>query len=267
MKLKLVLILTLSAFQLQSQSLKLNTSFELKEKPTAVSIDRKGQLYFGYRNGDLERYSPTGDDKLTFSANARFSISILEAWNSLKTFLYSAQFQEYIFLDRFFNPSESFQVEPDEFRTFDGIATIENDNTLWAFNVETQKLRKVDLYNNEVVFDAQLNLILDIDEIDPEFIRVYQNLIFISEADHGVAIFDNLGSFLDFIPQKGIGFFSFYKDEILLYDGHKLKLLDIYKKSEREISLGNLSFDYVLMENNQLVGISGRQVQRFDIFN
>lgn len=265
MKSRWILIFFLFSTELFSQKLVLHSSFEIKDNPTSVSIDRKGQLYFGYYNGDLERYSANGEDKLTFSANTRFSISVLEAWNSLKIFLYSAQFQEYVFLDRFFNPSETFAIEPDEFRTFDGIATIENDKTLWAFNVQSQKLRKVDLFNNEVLFDNQLNLTLAVDEIDPAFIRVYQNLVFISDAEHGIAIFDNLGSFLDFIPIKGVRFFSFYNNEIILYNGKRLKLLDIYLKTEREVPLGNLSFNYVMMENNQLIGITGNQVRRYDI--
>ncbi len=265
LKASISLLFFLIIISVHGQELQLLSSFDLKEEPTAASIDRKGQLYFGYHNGDVERFSSSGEDKLTFSANKRFTISILEAWNSLKTFVYSAPFQEYIFLDRFFNPSVTYQVEPDQFNTFDGIATIENDNILWAFNVETQKLRKVDLFNNEVVFDNQLNLTLNIDELDPEFIRVYQNLVFISEADHGIAIFDNLGSFLDFIPIKGISFFSFYNDEILLYDGSSLKLVDIYQKTEREIPLENLSFKFVFMENNQLIGITKKQVQRYSI--
>lgn len=267
LRINLLLVFLLVTGNLYGQKLKLLSSFDLKEEPTTASIDRKGQLYFGYHNGDVERFSPTGEDKLTFSSNRRFTISILEAWNSLKTFVYSAPFQEYVFLDRFFNPSVTCKVESDQLNTFDGIATIENDQTLWAFNVESQKLRKVDLFNNEVVFDNQLNLTLNIDEIDPEFIRVYQNLVFISEADHGIAIFDNLGSFLDFIPIPGINFFTFFNDEIVLYDGNQLRLVDIYQKTEREIPLEGLSFKFIFMQNNQLIGITKKQVQRYEIIN
>ena len=264
---KLIFVILCITYPLLGQSLFPKDSFQLKEEPIATSIDRKGQLYFGYYNGDIERYSKTGENELIYSANRRFTISLLEAWNGLKTFVYSAPFQEYIFLDRFFNSSVSFQVESNPFKTFDGIATIENDYTLWAFNVESQKLRKVDLYNNEIVFDNQLNLTLDIEEIDPEFIRAYQNLIFISESDHGVAIFDNLGSFLDFIPIKGISYFSFNKNEIVLYDGTDLFLIDIYSKIKRKISLGDLSFKYILVEENELIGIDENWVKRYRIIN
>jgi len=158
-------------------------------------------------------------------------------------------------------------VERNELRSFDGLATIENDQILWAFNTETQTLRKVDLFSKELLFDNQLNLTLGIEAIDPEHMRVYQNLVFISEKDHGIAVFDNLGGFLDLIPIKGISYFSFLKDEIILYDGKRLELINVYSKKKRVIALDNHSFDFILMENNQLIGVKGKTVQRFDIIN
>ena len=266
MRYKLVLLL-LFPFSLCAQNLQLKNDFKLKDAPVAISIDRSGKLYFAYQGGEIERYDQEGTLEFNNSTSKRFTVTLLEAWQGLKTFVYSAPFQEYFLLDRFFNNSEFYQVERSEFRTFDGLATLENDNTLWAFNTESQTLRKVDLFNYEVLFDNQLNLTLDIDEIDPEHIRVYQNLVFISEEEQGIAIFDILGGFLDFIPFKGVSYFSFIQDELILYNGQKLELINIYNKTKREIALGNLSFDYVLMENNHLIGITGRSVQRFEILN
>lgn len=158
-------------------------------------------------------------------------------------------------------------MERNELRSFDGLATIENDQILWAFNTETQTLRKVDLFSKELLFDNQLNLTLGIEAIDPEHMRIYQNLVFISEKDHGIAVFDNLGGFLDLIPVKGISYFSFLKDEIILYDGKSLELINVYSKKKRVIALDNHSFDFILMEKNQLIGVKGKTVQRFDIIN
>jgi len=267
MKLRLLLVLTFIPFLSFTQELELVNEYPLKAKPVAVSIDRSGKLYFAYQDGEIERYDQEGNMEFNNSLNKRFSITLLEAWQGLKTFVYSAPFQEYFFLDRFFNNSEFYRVEKDEFRLFDGLATIENDQTLWAFNTESQTLRKVDLFNNEIIFDNQLNLTLSIDAIDPEHLRVYQNLVFISEADHGVAIFDNLGGFLDFISFKGVSYFSFLEDEIILYNGQELRLMNIYNKTKREIPLGNLSFDYILMDNDHLIGLKDKKVQRFKVIN
>ena len=268
MKVKFILLFSISlSFMINAQALRKLHEFKPAEAPVAISIDRNGKLYFGSQDGVVSRYDKEGNLEFNNAPSKRYKITLIEAWQGLKTFVYSAPFQEYIFLDRFFNNSEFYHVEKNDLRSFDGLATIENDQTLWAFNTESQTLRKIDLFNNEVIFDNQLNLTLDIDEIDPEHIRVYQNLVFISEKDHGIAIFDNLGGFLDFIPKKGIAYFSFNKNEIILYDGKSLQLIDIYKKTKREIALGNLSFDYVMMENNQIIGISAKTIQRFEILN
>lgn len=260
----LLLILTTSTF---AQELKLINEFELPYEPLTISIDRYGKLYFANDKGEVDRYSAKGELEYNNSTNRRFPITLIEAWQGLKTFVYSSSYQEYFLLDRFFNNSEFYRIERDDLQSFNGLATIENDQTLWTFNTENQTLRKIDLFNYEVIFDNQLNLILDIDAIDPEHMRVYQNLVFISEKDHGIAIFDNLGNYLDFIAKQGVTYFSFLKDEIILYDGKNLELIDIYKKNKRAIPLGDRSFDFILMEKDEMIGIKGRSVQRFKLIN
>lgn len=267
MNIRWLLIFICFQTSLNAQKLSLVNEFSLKAKPIALSIDRSGRLYFGFESGEIERYDTENQLEYNNSTNRRFPITLIEAWQGLKTFIYSASYQEYYFLDRFFNNSEFYPIDRNEFASFEGIATIENDRILWAFNTATQTLKKVDLYNNEVLFDNQLNLTLSIDELLPTHIRAYQNLVFVNDKGHGIAIFDNLGNYLDFISKKGITYFSFLKDEIILYNGQELELINIYKKTKREIPLGDLSFDYVLMENNQLIGIKGTFVQRFEILN
>lgn len=267
MKARLFVILLLASFSTWAQELQLKSEFELSYEPLTVSIDRYGKLYFANDKGEVDRYGADGELEYNNSTNRRFPITLIEAWQGLKTFVYSSSYQEYFLLDRFFNNSEFYRIERDDLQSFNGLATMENDQTLWAFNTESQTLRKVDLFSYEVIFDNQLNLILDIEDIDPEHMRVYQNLVFISEKDHGIAIFDNLGNYLDFIAKKGISYFSFLQDELILYDGKTLELIDIYKKTKRAIPLGDRSFDFILMESNELIGIKDRLVQRFKLIN
>ena len=246
------------------QQLTKTAEYTLTDKPVAASIDRTGNIYFGYGNGDVTKYSQKGELLYTFSPPKRFNITLLESWLGLKTFVYSAPYQEYYFLDRFMNSSERYSVSATSGLDFSGLATIENDRTLWSFNTTTQTLSKQDLIINEVIFENRLNLILNVDELNPTFIRAYQNLIFIADPNYGIAVFDNLGSYLETIPAKGVAFFSFYKDQLIYHTDGKLTLKHIYNQQKKEVKT-DLSFGFVLMENNQLFGVTANKLQVFSI--
>lgn len=264
MKVKLTLLLLTLCVYAKAQGIEQTAEYTLANEPVAASIDRTGNLYFGYGNGDVTKYNQKGELLYTFSPQKRFNITLLESWMGLKTFVYSAPYQEYYFLDRFLNSSERYSLNTNNGLDFSGLATIENDRTLWSFNTTTQTLSKQDLVINEVIFENRLNLILNVDELNPTFIRAYQNLIFIGDPNYGIAVFDNLGSYLETIPAKGVNFFSFYKDDLVYHVDGKLILTNIYNQQKKEVKT-DLSFGFVLMENNQLFGVTANKLRIFSI--
>lgn len=235
------------------QELKAISSFDIGYAPVTVSIDRQGSLYFANNQGAIDKFDQSGTNLKHFSPQKRGEPSTIEAWQGLRTFVHYRNFQEYLFLDRFLNSSERYPIDFSQNNNFSGLATLSGDNNLWLINDQELSLLKVEINSNEVLLENKLNLSLNFEDFDIQFIRAYQNYLFISDAKHGILMFDNLGNFVEhLVQQEGIDFFSFNKNELIFIQGQKIIVTEIYSKAKREISLPDLPYQFVLMENNKI---------------
>ena len=247
------------------QTLEKQSSFLLPFEPVTGSIDRQGHLYFASIEGSIEKYDQSGKLLYHFSPQKKATPSLVEAWQGLRVFAYYQAFQEYLFLNRFLTDSERYNLDQLNLSRFNGLVTLGADNNLWLFNSNTLTLSKVDIQNGETLLENILSLSINFKSIQPTFIREYQNLVFISDKQHGILIFDNLGNFIESMEIKGLEFFSFNSNELIAISEGKIVLIDIYTKRKREISTANLSYQLVFMENNQLIALSGNTVDILSI--
>lgn len=248
------------------QELKAISSFDIGYTPVTVSIDRQGSLYFASNQGVIDKFDQNGTSLYHFSPQKRGEPSTIEAWQGLRTFVHYRNFQEYLFLDRFLNSSERYSMDFSQNSNFSGLATLSGDNNLWLINDQELSLMKVEINSNEILLENKLNLSLNFEDFDIQFIRAYQNYLFISDAKHGILMFDNLGNFVEhLVQQEGIDFFSFNKNELIFIHEQKIILTEIYSKAKREISLPDLPYQFVLMENNKLFLVRKNIVDIFSV--
>lgn len=247
----------------EAQELTPLKTFKIGFKPVAASMDRQGFLYFASQSGTINKVNKEGKLQYHFSPQKQGAPTILEAWQGLRTFVYYKNYQEYILMDRFLNASERFSIDFNQISNFSGLATLAGDNNIWLINDQNLMLSKIDINDREVLIENRLNLRLDFSNLDIRFIRAYQNQLFIADANQGILAFDNLGNFMSRITNKGVDFFSFSKDNILFIQQGVLTLLDLYTKEKREVSLPDLPYQFVLMENNQIFLVYNDTVNTF----
>lgn len=156
--------------------------------------------------------------------------------------------------------SERYDLGRFNFDQFNGLVTLSGDNNLWVFDSNSLTLQKIDLQNGEVLLDNSLLLTLGNKNIQPAFIREYQNLLFISDPIQGTLIFDNLGNYIETISIAKVNFFSFSKDDLIFISEDSLVMIDIYKKTKKEVSLADPSYQSVFMENNQIFALKKRTI-------
>lgn len=267
MRVKCIIIASLltCSTALISQTLTKTATVVLKEKAIHASTDRHGNLYIASINGDIDRFDTNGNLTYHFSPQKKGNVSLIEAWQGLRTFVFYKDFQQYIFLNRFLNSSELYDIG-DQLSAYYSLATIAGDNNLWLIDQGELTLKKLDIEINEFLVETPLNLNLDPADFELSFLREYQNLLFIADKNAGILVFDNLGNFLETLPLTGLNHFSFYKNELLgLSTGSTLKLINIYTKKEREISLPDLSNQFVFMENSRLFCIADKRIDIFSI--
>lgn len=266
LRLTILILILVKSFTLHGQKLTKIKSQKLDHAVVNASIDRQGNIYIASNNGDIDRFNRNGELVYHFSPDKKGNASLIEAWQGLRTFVFYRDFQQYLFLDRFLNNSVPFDIG-NGLSTYFELGTVAGDNNLWLIDQQELTLKKLDIEINEFLIETPFNLNLDPDDFKLTFIREYQNLLFISDKSSGVLVFDNLGNYLEALPVRDLNHFSFSDNDLIGLNakGDTAKLIDIYTKKEREISLPDLSYQFVFMENSRLYCIAARRIDIFKL--
>lgn len=238
-----------------------------------VSQDRYYNFYVADERGNLFKYDSLGNELLRYSPQRKADITLIEAWRTVNIFLFYRELQEYTLLDRFLtNSNGNFkfvnEVENNEKSIgFARLATLSSDNNLWVFDDEDFSLKKYDTKINRTILNTSLDLILDAQYYDLNFIREYQNLVFINDKNSGILVFDNLGNYKNKLPFKGLNYFNFLDNSIYFIQNGKLVLYDLYKGGRKEFPLPEgKAYNYVLLSHSMayLAGKDFVDLYRFD---
>ena len=230
--------------------------------PVSASTDRLGLVYIADSKGNLRQYEKT-TLKQIFSPQQQTQISLIEAWNPLKVFVFTSDFQEYFFLDRFLTASPRFSTS--DLSSYIGLCTMSNDNNLWLVDYNEFGLKKFNINFSEFTVNTPFGLLLDPDNYNITFIREYQNLVFISDSNSGILIFDNLGNYLRKIERHGIDYFNFYNDELYFISHGKFHMINIYDGNYREVSLPRAEVLYAFVSDQVLTLITREQLLIYKI--
>ncbi len=133
------------------------------------------------------------------------------------------------------------------------LATYSYDNNIWLIDERDFSLKKFNLSQTKVDLNTPLDLLLDPSLYDMNFMREYQNLVFVNDKNSGILVFDNMGNYKTKIPIKGLSQIGFYNDEIYFQEGDKIRFINIYTYIERTENLPeNGAFQFILYAPSRL---------------
>jgi hypothetical protein len=189
---------------------------------------------------------------------------LLEAWNTIKIFVFYRDFQEYVFLERFLGPMPNSDLNEEQIG-FARLATLAADYNLWVIDETDFTLKKYDRQFNKVLYKTALDLLLDVREYDITFLREYQNNLFIADRNSGILVFDAFGSYKKKIGFKGVDFFSFHEDEMYYLQRDTLHFFHLYLFTTREIPLPNKNYSRVFVFNRKLYALKPEAIDVYEI--
>ena len=240
-----MLFLFFTVLHVQGQEWQLQSEFELKAKAHRVSYDNYKSIAITDINGTLYKYDSLGKLINTYSPPKRSKVALLEADRMMNIFLFYENFQEYVFLDRFFNQTQPLSLPRDRVG-FARVATVALDNNLWLFDDLDFSLKKFNTRFQNIDITTPLNLILDASEYEITFLREYQNQLYVVDKNSGILVFDNLGNYKTKLPFKGVNWVGFLNNEIYFVQNEELVLYDLYTYKEKRISMP-VKTDFVLL--------------------
>ena len=218
-----------------AQTFQFVSKVSIKET-SAISVDKKNMLYVADNQGDIKRYDWNGELQQVFSPSKNGNITAIEAWTSLRILVFYEEYQEYLILDRFLNQTSSYTFAPEQIG-FAKTISLAADNRLWVFDNTDFSLKKYDPINQTNILVTPLDLLLDPIAHDINFIREYQNLLFVNDKNKGILLFDNLGNYKRTLEYPGLDFIGVHQDEIYFLQQGQLYFYNVYEDQERYSNL------------------------------
>ncbi len=238
------------------------------EKPLAISVDKKAALFIADQQGNINKYDSLGNLELNFSPQRIREADGLEAWLTLRIFVFYQDFQEYTLLDRFLNPKadEAYRFNSPQIG-FVQAASLAADNDIWLFDNTDFSLKKYNPQTENISVNTALDLLLNPRRYEINFIREYQNLLMVNDPNSGILIFDNLGNYKKTLPYLHLKYIGVLANEICVLKEQKLELFDLYSSAIRSIQLptGTTWQFATLLSPTKLVALSDQSLHVFQI--
>lgn len=167
-----------------------------------LSVDNLGNLFVINENGQLKKYSATGDSIAVFNNLRKYGkLSSMDVSNPLKVLLYYKEFQTIVILDRFLGTRATVDLRRSGIFQVKCIAQ-SYDNNIWIFDELESKLKKIG--DDGRVIDQSTDFRMLFDSVpSPGWIIDQDKQLYLYDAGKGVYIFDYYGGFKKRIALTG----------------------------------------------------------------
>lgn len=196
----------------------------------AASVDRSGQLYIGGADGQIACYDLGVARSQYYSPARPGAVSLLEAWQGVRVFAFSRDLQQFVWLNRWLSLTEPLSV-PDEWEGFVRLMAPAADEALWVYDEGNFELFKYDLSSGQRLTRLPLDLVFAGQTINLQYLREYQNLLLLADAQTGVYVLDRFANLSGHIPIKGLRWFGCVEDEIYYLEKNTLIFHPLYGAS------------------------------------
>lgn len=229
-----IIVFLILFFQLShAQVLKPLNTVKIPGHIGCISSDPYQFVYLSDIGGNIYKIDSLGKQFVMASPPRRGQITSIEAYRNVNIFVFYSEYQVYYYYDRFLNQSQSLAFSNSEIG-FARIATPSLDQNVWMVDDQDFSLKKYNSTYFSFDIKTQLDLIIDPEQYNMNFMREYQNQLFINDANSGVLIFDNMGNYKTRIPVKDLNYISFSGEDLVYVKDGCLYLINIYTYKERK---------------------------------
>ncbi len=193
----------------------------LKQQPSAYSSDSESNIYLGFDNGTLRKLDSNGVELQTHSLPNQSSITLIEAQNNRRIFIFYRDIQQVTILDRFSTVPKQYRlIEFDIYLA--NMACPAQDGSIWIVENNPPVLKKIDLLRKSTIHEAQPDIGDSI-----RFMRSYQNLLFIAD-ETGLKTLDQFGNLINTYDMSGLTYIQPWKGQLYTLSNDKLLTVDPY---------------------------------------
>lgn len=155
--------------------------------------DQTGNVFALSRSGQLKKYNANLDSMGVFNEVRRYGkLYSISADNSLRSLLYFKEYRTILVLDRLLQVVNKIDIR--KANIFQAQAVAQGyDNTIWVFDEQESRLKKLDL-NGKLLFEtADLRLVFN-ESLKPSTIFDATGFVYMYDEQKGLFIFDYYGA-------------------------------------------------------------------------
>jgi hypothetical protein len=226
-------------------------SLTYKESITAVAIDRSGDVYLTFDNGQIHKLDHNG----TFQNKLTTTPTLFEPHDGVRMFAYNRAGNNYTYLSPSLTPIASFQIDS-SYAIEPWLVCSSGESNFWIIDSADKSLKKINTKSSQVEIETKLDT-LTISDIS--FMREYQGFLFILYKQSDILIYNSIGKFLKAIKGKERHYFNFIGEELYFLENNKLKFFDLFSTETREINLPQ-PCTFVLITDERLLLIKDKTI-------
>lgn len=229
MRISLFPILLLLAFTLRAQEWKLIQSTRFDQRITALSIDQQQNIYIGTDHGLIKKYDQKGTYVTDIELPSTNEITLLEAVNPLRLFVFYGQNQEFTYFERFVTNATTYHLRQYSAELV-RMATVGMDHSMWILEEPQFVLKKINESSQQVLLSAPLNESIDLPDL--RYMKSHRDLFLLVDHEIGIYILDQFANRIRLIPQSGVRFVQVVDEKITFISGDQLLSIGIYDSNE-----------------------------------
>jgi hypothetical protein len=214
-----------------------------------VSVDRLGNLFLVFRNGSIKKYDPNG--KVLASLKEKAAPTMIEPWFHPRIFCYHRKTQKIIYYDHNIESPQEEQIDS-SVAISPFLACPTNDNKFLILDEADWSLKRVQPGSDKVLMEFNIDTTGLHKKPSFNYLREYQNLIFLHDPQAGIFIFNNLGKKVNQL-KVNTNNFGFFGEELFYLVDDKIVFFDLYTEKYRDQVIGRGKFAIVTDERIFLV--------------
>lgn len=211
-------------FQFSSNAQQMVAADRVKTIPgnfTYFKPDGLGNIFALTQKGQLKKFNAAFDSMGVFNDVRRYGrLHSISFGNALRTLLYFKEFRTVLILDRFMQVVNKIDLRKSNLFQA-SLATLGYDNTIWIFDEQESRIKKLDEEGKLILETADLRIILN-EAIKPESLFDFGGNLYLYDPVKGLFIFDYYGGFNKRISLLGWSFLQPMGKNIVGVKGDKL---------------------------------------------
>jgi hypothetical protein len=232
-------------------SFKLTTSIAIQAD--FITTDNQSNVYI-VKGNELSKYNKTGKLLYKYSNKNLGNIDFVDVSILLKPFLFYKNFLQILYLDNTLSTNgDPVAIDVLGYAQTQ-LACTSFNNSFWLYDQQNLELVRMDQNLEKITGTGNLSVLLNIEQLRPNYLLEYDNKVFLNNPSTGILIFDVYGTYYRTISIPNIQHFQPFGEWVYFMTAdNKIEAYHIKTSEIKQFSIPSQNFINFRLETDILL--------------